>query len=265
MTKSRLIRLIWRSLRLLLLLWVTITLAGFLLANSMAFFPPPSSYPENAPDLIHVPVTEDQSLAIIALWHPDARLHVIHAHGNAEDAGQLRHVYEAYRGLGVSVLGLDYRGYGQSDGRPGIQRAKADVRAVYDYLVDEKNVDPGDIVLHGRSLGTAMVLPLAATAPVGGVILESSLLNGFRTMIPLPLFPLDPIPNHQHIRNLSAPVLFVHGENDRVIPIEHGRGLYRRAPDPKEAYWIPDVGHNDLVPRAWPHYWERIATFLDSL
>lgn len=240
-------------------------IAGFLFANSLAFIPPPPSYDAEAPDVIRIPVTDSESVAVLALWHPDARLHVIHAHGNAEDIGQLRRVYQAYHDLGVSVLGVDYRGYGQSDGRPGIQRAKADVRAVYDYLVEKKNVDPGDIVLHGRSLGTGMVLPLAATAPVAGVVLESSLINGFRTMIPLPVFPFDPLPNHRHIRNVSAPLLFIHGKNDPVIPVAHGRELHKRAPEPKHAFWIADVGHNDLVSRAWTVYWEHIADFLDTL
>ncbi len=262
MRKNKPIRILYRAVRFLALLWAAIFVSGFFLANHMAFIPPSPSYGADAEGLQFVQVTERERVAMLVFESPGARFHVIHAHGNGEDIGQLREVFETYRDLGVNVYGVDYRGYGQSDGRPGIGRAKADIRAVYDELTLERGVDPAHILLHGRSLGTAMVLPLAAEKPVGGIILESAILNGFRTVIPLPLFPLDPIPNHRHIREIDAPVLFIHGEDDGVIPLWHGRKLYELASEPKEAFWIPDVGHNDLLFTAWDAYWARLEKFL---
>ncbi|MCC5849240.1 MAG: alpha/beta hydrolase [Verrucomicrobia bacterium] len=265
MRKNKSVWILFRVGRFLVLLWAAIFVSGFFLANHMAFIPPSPSYGPDAAGLAFVNVTESERVAMLVFEHPEARFHVIHAHGNGEDIGQLRDVFETYRDLGVNVYAVDYRGYGQSDGRPGIGRAKADIRAVYDELTQVRGVDPADIILHGRSLGTAMILPLAAEVSVGGLILESAMINGFRTVIPPPLFPLDPIPNHRHIRKIDAPVLFIHGEEDGVIPVWHGRKLYDLAPEPKQAFWIPDVGHNDLIFTAWDAYWERIGEFLAEI
>ncbi len=78
---------------------------------------------------------------------------MLFAHGNTEDLGNLRPFQEAYVAQGVSVLTFDYPGYGLSSGRPSEQGAYAAADAALEYLVDARGLEPGRIVVHGRSLG----------------------------------------------------------------------------------------------------------------
>lgn len=253
--------ILFRAARFLLLLWLGIWVWGWVSANRMAFLPPPPSYTADEPDLVFVSVEGDERVAVMFLEYPGSERVVLFAHGNGEDIGQLRSYLEMYRKeFGITLAAVDYRGYGQSDGRPGLSRANADVRAVYHDLL-ERGFAAENIVLHGRSLGTAMVLALAAEERVGGVILESAILSGFQAVIPWRLFPNDPIPNRSRIERVSAPVHFIHGLDDRVLPVWHGKTLYRLAPEPKSADWLEGVGHNDIL-FAGGAYWDSLERFL---
>ncbi len=254
---------IFRLLRFLGILYVGIFLFGWFSADSMAFFPPPPSYEGDAPGLFFVEHANGEKVAVLELAHPDPMGTVLFAHGNAEDIGEARGFLEAYRDLGVTVYALDYRGYGLSDGRPSLGDAKEDVRKVVEFLIAEKGVEVESLFLHGRSLGTAFVLPVAAKKNVAGIILESCMLNGFRTIHPGLLYPLDPIPNGRTIRRISSPILMLHGQADNVIPLWHGEALLRRASEPKTGVWIPNYGHNDLSFAGDP-YWENLRRFLEK-
>jgi fermentation-respiration switch protein FrsA (DUF1100 family) len=49
------------------------------------------------------------------------------------------------------------------------------------------------------------------------------------------------------VGKVTSPILIVHGERDTIIPIHFGRTLYAAAPEPKEGWFSPDAGHNDLA------------------
>ncbi len=238
-----------------------IFLFGWFSADSMAFFPPQPSYKRDEPGLFFVEHTNGEKVAVLELVHPDPVGVVLFAHGNAEDLGESHGFLEAYRELGVTVYALDYRGYGLSDGTASFRDAKEDVRRVVDFLISERGIDVERLFLHGRSLGGALILPVAAETSVGGLILESSMLNGFRTIHPWLMYPFDPIPNGRHIRRVSSPLLLLHGREDDVIPLWHSEELLMRAPEPKKGVWIPDYGHNDLSFAGDP-YWESLREFL---
>ena len=66
-----------------------------------------------------------------------------------------------------------------------------------------------------------------------------------------PIFPVtllikDRFDSLSRIRSIDAPLLIVHGESDRVVPISFGRRLFDAAAEPKEAHFLADALHNDL-------------------
>jgi len=61
-----------------------------------------------------------------------------------------------------SIVGLNYRGYGASDGRPGERELTGDALALYDAIARRDDIDPRRIVVFGRSLGTGVATHLAA-------------------------------------------------------------------------------------------------------
>merc|ERR1712110_640537 len=105
-------------------------------------------------------------------------------HGNAEDLLDLRPELRWLAGeLDVDVIGYDYHGYGLSSGFCGEQGCVQAARACLDYLL-KRGVDPGSVVLVGRSLGSGPTVELAAEEPsIAGVVLQSAILSVLRTRL----------------------------------------------------------------------------------
>ncbi len=160
-------------------------------------------------------------------------------HGNAENmAGQMDLVL-SYSRMGYSVLALDYRGYGKSEGQPDEQGTYMDVDAAWEYLTKRRGIARDHIVVHGRSLGGALAAYAASQYLPAGVILESTF-----TSIPdrgaelFPMFPVRLLSKYQYnslerMSEISCPVLVVHSVDDEVIAFVHGQRLYQAAREPK--------------------------------
>ncbi len=167
---------------------------------------------------------------------------------------------------GFGVFYLNNRGYGGSRGRPTEEHNVADAIAAYDHLV-ERGVSPEQIVLYGESLGSGQAVRLAAAKPVAAILLESPLTSTVdvaRTTyfwLPLRLLITDQYNNERNIHSVTAPVLVLHGEQDKVIPVEMGRRVYRAANEPKKIELFPHGGHVDLFDHG---AWEKTRAFLAS-
>lgn len=249
-------------LLLLLLTYASMACVGLLWSDRMIFLPPAATYGERDLPLTFVPLPDGGRIAMLHLPNPDSRFTLIFSHGNGEDLGHIAGFLAALAELGFSVLAYDYSGYGLSTGGPPGERATyRDIEAVYDYARTELGVPAGQILLHGRSVGTGPSLHLAATRPVGGVILESGFTSAFRVMTRITLLPFDRFPNLKRMRELDVPVLVIHGTRDRVIPFRMGRALYEAAPEPKASLWVEGAGHNDLAWVAGERYGRALQDF----
>ncbi len=199
---------------------------------------------------------------------PGARLVTLFLHGNAGNlTHRLKHI-EEITAAGSSLLLLDYRGYGRSEGRPSEGGLYADGEAGYRYLV-EMGRPPESIVVHGESLGTAVAVDLAARHRVGGIVLEAPFTSarevGARV---LPL--LGPLitwgwDSKAKIAKVRAPLLILHGTRDEVIPFELGRALFAAAREPKSFWAVEGSGHNDIPEAAGPAYRQRLAAFYTAV
>lgn len=246
--------------------WVALSGLAYLYAERVLFQPPPTSYGEGRLDLIRVPVGDGDSLAVQHLPNPAARYTLLFSHGNAEDLGHLQPLLQLLHRSGFAVLAYDYRGYGLSTGTaPSEKRAIEDAEAVYHHAVGRLGVAPLELIVHGRSLGGGPTLELASRHTVAGVVLESTFVSTYRVVTGLPLLPFDRFPNLARIRTVDVPVLVMHGEDDRVIGVSHGRKLYRAAPEPKRAVWVEGAGHNDLAVVAGRRYVEALRSFARTL
>lgn len=246
--------------------WVALSGLAYLYAERVLFQPPPPSYDEGWPGLAWIPVGDGDSLAIQHLPNPAARFTLLFSHGNAEDLGHLQPLVQLLLRAGFAVLAYDYRGYGLSTGGvPSEKRAIEDAEAVYRHAVERLGVASSELIVHGRSLGGGPTLEVASRHPVAGVVLESTFVSTYRVMTGLPLLPFDRFPNLARIRTVGVPVLVMHGEDDRVIGVGHGRRLYRAAPGPKRALWVEGAGHNDLAMVAGRRYVEALRSFSGTL
>src|SRR5262249_3224266 len=134
-----------------------------------------------------------------------------------------------------------------SQGVPSERGVYADVDAAYAYLTRTLGVDPGRIIAYGRSVGSGPAVDLATRHPLAGLVLESAFTTAFRVLTRVPLLPFDKFRNLEKIGRVSCPVLVMHGVEDGIVPIAHGRRLFDAAPDPKRFLWAEGAGHNDFT------------------
>ena len=271
---------LWRLIRLFLIAYATLCLYGLLLSERQIFRPPEPTYLADGTsgfELLKIPVgipasssasSEEQaneaqeSIAAFFLPHPTSRRVMLYSHGNAEDLGTVRAIAAVIQQSGYSVLAYDYRGYGLSDGdRPSERKAYQDIEAAYRYLVETLDIAPEDIFVHGRSVGGGPSVYLAATWPVGGLIIESSFVSTFRVMTRVQIVPFDKFPSLKRLKDVTCPVLVIHGTADEVIPFWHGEKLYEAVRGAKRSYWVEGAGHNDLAALEGDRYVEALRSF----
>jgi uncharacterized protein len=203
---------------------------------------------------------------------PDCGVLVVFFHGNAELIDDNLELAQEYAGRGAHVLMPEYRGYGRSTGSPSeaalVADADALIREALQRLLEDTGQSPR-IVLHGRSLGggvaaqVAEVMRVRGEAPAG-LVLESSFTSvaSFAAGFGVPSAVVrDPLRTDRVIGGFAFPILIMHGSQDSVIPVAHGRGLSAKAPG--AVYVEMAGGHNDF-PRAEDAspYWAAIEELL---
>ncbi len=200
---------------------------------------------------------------------PDARAVLLYFHGNAGNISHRLDRIALFQRLGLSVLIVDYRGYGRSAGRPSEAGTYRDATAAWRYLTVERRVAPDNIVLFGRSLGAAVAAWLATQVAPGAVILDS----GF-TSVPAfgaQIYPWLPVrwlarfdyPTKAYLANIHRPVLVIHSRADDIIPFREGEELYAAANAPKQFLEIRG-GHNDAYFLTGADYARGLDKFLRS-
>ncbi|MHC4927961.1 MAG: alpha/beta hydrolase [Planctomycetota bacterium] len=221
----------------------------------MIFLPPAASY-QRSSSLIMIPVENGQQIAAYYLPPENGDFVVLFSHGNAEDIGQNLGFFQEYQMQEVGILGYDYRGYGLSDGKASEQNTYRDIAAAYNYLIDQQQIAPERIIVHGRSVGSGPSVWLAANYPVGALVLESPFVSAFRVRTRWPIIPFDKYNNLGRIKNIK---------NDRIVGFWHGEKLYEAAAEPKMNYWVPNAGHNNLIYTAGDEYWDKLNEFIDLI
>ena len=189
------------------------------------------------------------------------------SHGNAGNlTGRARHA-QVLADEGVSVFVFDYRGYGRSEGSPNEPGIYEDAEAAYRYLSQERGIEPGRIVLLGRSLGSAPAALLATKVPHAGTVLISPLPSSKRMArrmffgLPIDLFTSTRFPVATWAAERRMPLLVIHGDRDNVIPVEFGREVYDAAAEPKELLLLPGAGHNDILDVGGQRYVDALVGF----
>jgi hypothetical protein len=185
---------------------------------------------------------------LVAWWRPPrpGKALVVYFHGNGGSLFNRRFRARAIMEDGRGLLMVSYRGYSGSTGSPSEAGLHLDARTAYDWVTG--GYEANRLVLYGESLGSGVVVRLAADRPVGGVILDAPYTStadvARRTYfwLPVDLLMRDPFRSIDLIGRLKAPLLVLHGERDGLIPVAMGERLFAAAPDPKRFVRLPG-GH----------------------
>lgn len=201
---------------------------------------------------------------------PNANV-LLYLHGNASNIGaNIGHAYRFHK-MGFSVLLPDYRGYGRSEGKPTELNFYEDAATAWNYLVQERQIQPSQIFIYGHSLGGAVAIDLALQYPdAAGLIVESSFTSvsdAIKYIGKYKIFPVDLILRHRFdalkkVRSLQVPVLFLHGTADWEVPASMSQQLYQAAPEPKQLVLIQGAGHNDTAEVGGDKYLQAVQKFV---
>jgi fermentation-respiration switch protein FrsA (DUF1100 family) len=225
---------------------------------------------------VYIPAAEG---VIHAWWMPadEPRGSVFYLHGNAQNlTSHVMNVSWLPR-HGYSVMIFDYRGYGQSTGKPDLAGVLEDSRVAYHWFAN-RTPHVGRFIL-GQSLGGTLSVRLAADASVKdsarGLIADAA-FSSYQGIVreklgdiwltwPLqyPLSWLVPEENSAilHIDKIDMPLLIFHSTEDVVIPFHHGTALFDTAREPKQLV-ATDTPHVATFQKA--RYREDLLTFLEA-
>jgi len=191
-------------------------------------------------------------------------------HGNAGNISHRLESIRQFRNLELSVFIIDYRGYGQSEGRTTESGIYRDADAAWRYLTETRRVVPGDVVVFGRSLGASVAARLAAQQDPLALIVESSF-----TSVPeiaqeiYPWLPARWLSRSRHatrdyVRDVRCPVLVIHSRDDEIIPYSHGQAIFDAVPGSRTLLTLYG-SHNDAFIQDERSYMEGLWAFLTGL
>ncbi len=176
---------------------------------------------------------------------------LVFTHGNAELIDYWPADFQLPRQWGMAVLLVEYPGYGRSAGKPTQASVTAAVLAAYDWGRRQRQIDARRVIAYGRSLGGGPAMALAGARPLAAVILESTFSRSqdFARRFGAPgLLVRDRFDNLEGVKRLNAPLLILHGTQDRIVPVAHAELLH--AAQPASELVLMPCGHNDC-PRPW--------------
>lgn len=205
-------------------------------------------------------------------WHPSSDtsgIAGIFFHGNKEIVNDWPLSIEDWNRRGVSVLLMEFPGYGHSVGKPSSQaRLRAVAAAAYDWLARQPGVRKERIFAAGRSLGGGIACDLSTVRPVGGIFLQStfrSIRDRGVKVYKVPGFLVrDPFDNIPPLRAYGGPVLAMHGTEDAKVPFEDLAALKEASPRMR-AVVFPGHHHSDIPGADTALYWNSVEAFLGEL
>lgn len=261
-------------------LYLVLSLYIYFAQSQMVFLPQAAI--ESSPEAIglefeEIQIVTSDSVEIHGWFVPaqKSRGTLLFSHGNAGNISHRLQLIQLFHNLDLDVMIFDYRGYGQSGGKPDEKGTYRDIRAVWDHLTNERMIPSDRILVIGRSLGAAVATHLVyelaeeGSPSPAGVILESPF-----TSIPdmgAALYPFLPVrllarinyDNLANVRRIHVPMLVVHSVDDEITPFSHGVAVFDAANEPKTFVEISG-SHDDAYFVAEERYLRAIRRFIEQ-
>lgn len=242
----------------------------YVFQDTLIFFPQPIPLQNREPFAAHVLTLEHEGQQLQG-WYvsgavSESRPLVVYYGGNAEEVSG--NLWDMARLQAGAYLFMNYRGYGDSQGKPSQKNLCRDALYILDTLVARENIPMNHIVLMGRSLGSGVAVYVAAHRPVRGVILVTpfdSLLNVARhhyPVLPVRFLLKHPFDSAALAPGVKMPALVIIGNQDNIIPNRRSTQLAEVWGGVVDTVVIDGAGHNDI--QLDHRYWEAINSFLSA-
>jgi pimeloyl-ACP methyl ester carboxylesterase len=205
---------------------------------------------------------------------PNAKV-LLFLHGNSQNiGGNLKHA-NRFHELGFSVFIPDYRGYGKSEGGfPSETQVYADAQTAWNYLTQQRGINPKEIFIYGHSLGGAIAIDLATKHPEAAALIVESSFTSIADMVrrdpKFAIFPVDLLLHQKFdsihkVRSLTMPVLYIHGTADSLIPFSMSQQLFDATSSSKKLVFIPNGGHSNNATVNRSLYFSAVQNFTSAI
>jgi alpha-beta hydrolase superfamily lysophospholipase len=220
-----------------------------------------------------VPVGEGVDISCRFFFGDAGNANLLFFHGNGELASEYEDIGGAFNSVGLNIFVADYRGYGDSGGRPSVTGMMEDAHPIakwFKHFLQDKDYS-GSRFIMGRSLGSAPAIELAAAYPADfrGVVIESGfcdvtdLLGRTGRMLHQSGSATPASPGFDRVLKITMPVLVIHGQYDSIVPLEEGEKIFRNvASTDKKMVTIPEADHNTIFAEGIELYLRELGDFV---
>ncbi len=210
----------------------------------------------------------------LSAWHicpHRPRASILYFHGNTGNLGLFNEVFQLLYQHQLQIFAIDYRGYGSSTGTPYEKGLYRDALAAVDYF--GKNLKKGNlpILYWGRSLGCAVASYAASHQPPDGLVLETAfaskraLMSSYRQFRWFYPFSRCRLNTAKHLKGHRFPILLLHGDQDKTVPLEQGKKLFEMLTGPKDFFHVNGADHVNIHRLESQKYMERVLRFADEV
>ena len=243
--------------------------------NKFAFHPdkknviPSDNLPRNVQE-IYIETIDNIKIQSYLIPDNSSDKLLIYFHGNSGNIRNRLQDLIRLNSFGINVLGIGYRGYGKSQGKPSEDGIYIDGKSALDYATDDLGFKEEDIIIFGRSIGTTVAINVSQNIRINRLILVTPLTSGkdYAEASGLGFISSlagDSFDNINKIAKVSCPILVIHGSHDNVIPFEMGEAIFNKAQSKKMFINIEGANHNNLSTKYRNNYWPPIFMFINQM
>ena len=245
--------ILFLSIQIIILIYLIILGFLYFYQRNLMYHPDENNYfgDQLSVDIKKVKVITDDNIDLLGWYHEkDIKKYktILFFHGNAGSLENRIHKLNHFRDMNVNFLIIAWRGFSGNNGNPSEKGLYIDGESAINWL-QNKGIEEENIIIYGESLGTGVATHLSQNKNFGGLILETpftSMIDAakiFYPYIPVSLLLKDKFENKNKIKNVTFPVLIMHGEMDQIVPFFMGKKIYEIANEPKYSYFTKHDNH----------------------
>ena len=255
LTKKRLLKMNYLTniIQIFVLGYLIFIFSSYIFQRNLLYHPKENNYYGDKLNVSieKVKITTNDNIELLGWFHnknlKDYKT-ILFLHGNAGSLENRIHKINHYKNMDINFLIFAWRGFSGNKGKPTEQGLYEDARSAIRWL-KLNNISEDKIIIYGESLGTGVATEIAQNKNFAGIILESP----FTSMIEAgkenyPLLPVnfllkDKYESNKKIKNISSPILIMHGKVDNIVPFHMGKTMYELANEPKYSYFSEYDNH----------------------
>ena len=221
--------------------------------RNLLYLPNENNYSQDkiSVDIQKVKILTSDNIELLG-WYHEKNLRdyktLVYFHGNAGSLENRIYKLNHFKDMNINFLIIAWRGFSGNNGKPSEKGLYKDGQSALNWLYS-KGIKEENIIVYGESLGTGVATHLSQNKNFAGIILETpftSMIDAakrFYPYIPVSLLLKDKFDNKIKIKNVSAPVLIMHGEADQIVPFWMGKKIFNLANEPKYSYFTKYDDH----------------------